>query len=113
MHCRGIIAVLLAGLLTVSTCPVSGLAQEDSLGPVSSSADSDNTKDDVLVGFVVVVLGILIWLGIKSDWDRRQRSEVQESIEEYARAGELPSVGVSMEEWFSTTAPGNISARSR
>jgi hypothetical protein len=87
-----ILCIVLAGFLALSSLPVSSSAQEASLSPVSSSTDSDNTNDDVLIGFLVVVVGILLWLGLKSDLDRRQRSAVQESIEEYAAAGTLPLV---------------------
>lgn len=87
-----ILSLMLAGVLAVSCLPASSRAQDASISPVSSSMDSDNTKDEALVGFLVVVVGILIWLGIKSDWDRRQRSAVQQSIEEYARAGSLPLI---------------------
>lgn len=87
-----ILCVVLAGFLAFSSLPLSSSAQETSVSPVSSSTDSDSTKDDVLVGFLVVVVGILLWLGFKSDLDRRQRSAVQESIEEYALAGTLPLI---------------------
>lgn len=87
------LGIFLAGLLAISSLPPPALAQSDSVNPVTSSFDSDNTKDDVLIGFLVVVVGVLIWLGIKSDWDRRQRSEMQQSIDEYVLADNWDLMG--------------------
>ena len=86
-----LLCLLMVCVLALTTVPDSQ-AQTDSVNPVSSSSDSSGGSDGG-IWFAVVVVGLLLILGAKSDYASYKRSRVQVSIDEYAQANVGP-VGV-------------------
>lgn len=89
------VSLLLVPVLVLCTLPSMAFAQTDGdLNPVVPSDDSgsDDTTQAILVGLLVVIVGVLVVLGIKSDFGDSgwsQKSELEETYAEMLKDGEL------------------------
>ncbi|MBU0677707.1 MAG: hypothetical protein KJ626_06290 [Verrucomicrobia bacterium] len=75
---KPIACVLISVMLLMYACPSTASADVESTAVVTSDDSGNNeTEKNILVGFAVVVVAVLFWLGLKSDLEwHKTKAEV-------------------------------------